>query len=121
MANNGTSQGKLASILSFIQGIVPLVVAIVVLYFFWTQLKSMMSLAQANAAEPLWSRSAYIYGGVEAIAFAAAGFLFGREVHRKRAEEAEKRADDNQQQADQAKTKATEAETKGRSLAQLVT
>ncbi len=45
-----------------------------------------------TAAENEWTRAIYLYTGVEAIVFAAAGFLFGREVNRQRAESAEKTA-----------------------------
>jgi hypothetical protein len=45
-----------------------------------------------GAGEPQWSRAVYIFGGVEAVAFAAAGFFFGKEVHRERAETAESEA-----------------------------
>ena len=41
-----------------------------------------------------WERWVYVFGAVEAIAFAAIGWMFGREVNRERAENAEKRADD---------------------------
>jgi len=42
--------------------------------------------------EILWSRSTFIFGSVEAIAFAAAGYFFGREVNRERAEKSEDKA-----------------------------
>src|SRR2546425_13259833 len=77
--------------LSFVQGVVPLIVAIAVLFIFWSLMRQMMG--QTKVPELEWSRSAYLYAGVEAIAYAAAGFLFGREVHRQRAEKAEQRAD----------------------------
>jgi hypothetical protein len=44
-----------------------------------------------------WDKALFLYKGIEAIALAAAGFLFGREVHRDRAEKAEERADRNEQ------------------------
>ena len=44
-----------------------------------------------------WERWVYVFGGVEAIAFTAIGWVFGREVNRERAENAEQRADDAQQ------------------------
>jgi hypothetical protein len=40
-----------------------------------------------------WERWVYVFGAVEAIAFAAIGWVFGREVNRERAEKAETRAD----------------------------
>lgn len=59
-----------------------------------------------GATETEWARAAYLFAGVEAIAFAAAGYLFGRAAHRERAERAE-----------QARL---EAEERARSLAQAV-
>jgi hypothetical protein len=41
-----------------------------------------------------WNRMIFIYGGIEAVAFAAVGWFFGKEVNRQRAENAETRADD---------------------------
>jgi hypothetical protein len=55
-------------------------------------------LFQLDLSEVSWSRAAFLLNGVEAVAFAAAGYLFGREVHRgvaaseaKRAQEVEKK------------------------------
>jgi hypothetical protein len=47
----------------------------------------------------VWTRNVYLLTGYEAIAFAAAGYIFGKEVHRKEAEKAEERADNAQEQA----------------------
>ena len=38
--------------------------------------------------EIIWSRRTYLLAGAEAIVFVAAGWLFGKEVHRKEAEKA---------------------------------
>ncbi|HJX29247.1 MAG TPA: hypothetical protein VJ885_15155 [Thermoanaerobaculia bacterium] len=63
-----------------------------------------------------WTRATYLLNGVEAIAFAAAGFLFGREVQRGRAESAERRAENAE-----AVAKGTQEDAaKGRSLATMV-
>jgi hypothetical protein len=43
-----------------------------------------------------WNQMIYLFGAVEAIAFSACGFFFGREVHRDRADKAEQRADRNE-------------------------
>jgi len=45
-----------------------------------------------SASEQAWLRTIYAFAGVETLAFAAAGFLFGREVNRSRTEAAEARA-----------------------------
>ncbi|MFT7022422.1 MAG: hypothetical protein ACJA07_001506 [Rhodococcus sp. (in: high G+C Gram-positive bacteria)] len=59
-----------------------------------------------GTTEIVWSRYAYIVGGLEAIVFAAVGWLFGREVNRGTAEVAKKQADAATQAADAAKGKA---------------
>jgi len=61
-------------------------------------------LEKVDTGEPDWSRLIYLFSGVEAIVFAAAGFLFGREVNRKRAENAE----EGKKLADKQKEKAKE-------------
>lgn len=48
--------------------------------------------AQVTAGEVAWARLAWIFSGVEAIAFAAAGALFGSSVQRRHTEDAEARA-----------------------------
>lgn len=73
-------------------------------------------LGQLSADETTWSRALYLFAGVEAIAFAAAGYVFGREVHRTRALEAESRAHHALQQWQQWSQRALEAEAKGQSL-----
>lgn len=70
--------------------------------------------------ELLWERYIYLYGAVEAIAFAAAGFLFGREVNRQRAEKAEATAHEKTEEATQAKQDAAAAKEKGQSLAKAI-
>lgn len=57
-------------------------------------------LVDIEAAELTWSRRVYVFGAVEAVAFAGVGWLFGREVHRERAEVAEDRAASAEQKAD---------------------
>jgi hypothetical protein len=66
--------------------------------------------------EVLWERYIYLYGAVEAIAFAAAGFLFGREVNRQRAEKAEETAHQKTEEASQAKEGAAAANANGQAL-----
>lgn len=60
-----------------------------------------------------WERWVYVFGAVEAIAFAAVGWVFGREVNRQRAEQAEEQASD-------AATKEKEEREKGAALAGLL-
>jgi hypothetical protein len=90
---------------------VPFVVAIVILIGFAWLIMVLMGKAQ-GASELEWTRAMYLLNGVEAVAFAAAGFLFGREVHRQQAEKAEERATEATQLADNAKETAAQAETR---------
>jgi hypothetical protein len=48
-------------------------------------------LLHVTETEPVWARTTYLYSSVQAIAFAAVGWLFGREVHREQAQIAERR------------------------------
>lgn len=70
--------------------IVLLIAAMALLFFGWLTITMLGKTAEQS--ETTWSRALYLYRGVEALAFAAAGFLFGREVQRRRADEAEERA-----------------------------
>lgn len=56
-------------------------------------------IGKVGVKDPDWSRLIYLFSGVEAIVFAAAGFLFGKEVNRKRAEQAEIEKDHAKKQA----------------------
>lgn len=60
-----------------------------------------------------WDRWVYVFGTAEAVAFTAVGWLFGREVSRKRADTAESRAHTAEQEKDT-------AEQWGRTLAGMV-
>jgi hypothetical protein len=87
--------------------------------------------ADDKLAETDWSRSVYVLLGVEAIAFTAVGWLFGREVHRGEAQaakqdaaQAKSDAKEQRSNVDGAKEKeagarerAVAAEVKGRALA----
>lgn len=59
-------------------------------------------------------------GGLEAIAFSAAGYLFGKEVHREQAENAERRATETQRRLEMTTTEAASAKEKGRTLREAI-
>jgi cytochrome bd-type quinol oxidase subunit 1 len=61
-----------------------------------------------------WERWVYVFGAAEAIAFAALGWVFGKEVNRQRAEAAE-------DTAKKAKKGEADERAKGASLAGMVT
>lgn len=69
-----------------------------------------------NAEELQWTRAMSLLSGVEAIAFAGAGYLFGSEVHRKQAESAEKKAEKAEEKAQESE----QAATNGKILAESV-
>ena len=119
---NNTEEGnppsRLSALLSFTQGIIPLLVALFILWYFGTALKRMFGLTSPSVTEVEWGRNVFLYGGLEALAFAAAGFLFGREVNRQRAETAERRADSAQRSADAARNSAAISAANGRALAE---
>lgn len=56
-----------------------------------------------------WTRAVYLLSGVEAIAFAAAGYFFGTEVNRVRAEKAEDDAEKQGQKADEKEKETQQA------------
>ena len=57
-------------------------------------------LTQSGANDAKWGRIVWVFASVEAVAFAAAGVLFGTTVNRQRAEVAEQQATANQRDAE---------------------
>ena len=66
-------------------------------------------LIDVDVEEVTWSRRVYIFAAVEAITFAGVGWLFGREVHRERAEVAEDRAANAEQKTGAVSATATQS------------
>ena len=96
-----------------------LIIALVILAGFSYLLYEMYTFAGTDQAQ-MWERRMVLYGTVEALAFTAAGYLFGKEVHREQAEKAEERADKKTTETEQAKAQAAEETAKGRTLANLI-
>jgi uncharacterized integral membrane protein len=65
------------------------------------------ALSELDAREPRWTRLAWLFSAVEAIAFAAAGALFGSSVHRARAERAEAEARTTRKDAERGRALAS--------------
>ncbi|MGH3833570.1 MAG: hypothetical protein ACRDRS_24565 [Pseudonocardiaceae bacterium] len=63
-------------------------------------------LVEVNASEVTWERLLVVLGSVEAVAFAAAGALFGTTVQRQRVEDQRARADVAESRADTYQTAA---------------
>ncbi len=57
-------------------------------------------IVMSDAKETEWTRIAWVFASVEAVAFAAAGLLFGTTINRQRAEQAEQKANANQKDAE---------------------
>jgi hypothetical protein len=83
-----------------------------------TLLAILLSKPMMDAME--WERYTYLLTGVETITFTAIGWLFGKEVHREQAQQADLRADQTQQIAMVATGNAAEEKTKGRMIAKTV-
>jgi hypothetical protein len=59
-----------------------------------------------------WQRLIYLLEGIEAIAFAAAGYLFGSEVHRKEAADAKKGEQEAQRKEEASNQLSTQSQVK---------
>jgi hypothetical protein len=92
-------------------------VAVIVLVCFGTVLQKMLSQTGPEIADAQWSRYTFLYSGLEALAYAAAGFLFGREVNRQRADRAEDDAAKSQAIAFDAQSTAAASVANGQALA----
>ena len=82
---------------------------------------------QLGLEEPLWGHAMVIFTSIESIALTAAGYLFGREVNRARAVQAEQQANQAQQlaisatqEAARATQEAAREAQKGRNVAETV-
>ncbi len=98
--------------LDYLKYILPFLIAIGVLvaYVYFV----MFLLDEIKAENNDWARMMILFSSVEAIVFAAAGFLFGQQINKKRAEkaeEAEKEAKDEKKEIKEEK-KAVEMEKK---------
>jgi hypothetical protein len=98
-----------------------------VLFFGAVAVFLLTSADDPSTSETVWNRRVYAYGAVEAIAFTAVGWLFGREVNRKAAENATKQADAASKEAASARSEASNRAVdaaaegaKGRALAAAV-
>ena len=65
----------------------------------WAVLAIVMMVASFSTTEIEWSRLIWVFSSIEAVAFAAAGVLFGTTVNRQRAEQADARAGANERDA----------------------
>jgi len=66
-------------------------------------------LFKSKIEEPSWSRMLYLFSGIEAIVFAALGYVFGKDIHRIRAEKAEENVEEAKKETDKAKKETDNA------------
>jgi hypothetical protein len=62
-----------------------------------------------SGSDTAWNRLVYLLTGVEAVAFAGAGWVFGKEVHRAEVQRVEDQVKTEQERADQAEGDARQA------------
>ena len=91
-----------------VKGYASVIVALAAIGLFILLIREMLGLI--GSEEPMWSRAVHLLTGVEAIAFSAAGFLFGKEVHRQQAEKAMERADKAEATLDGCRKQVQESE-----------
>ncbi len=96
--------------------ITSLVFAGIILIGFTILIVFMWQLTGDSIKETQWSRAVFLFAAVEAITFTAIGFVFGREVNRERAANAEATAKDAQQQAQDASQEGADAKAKAKAL-----
>ncbi|HEV7590912.1 MAG TPA: hypothetical protein VGO40_22565 [Longimicrobium sp.] len=77
---------------------IPLFLAALALVL-WVVFAVMMLVNAKAASEVFWARLAFLFASVEAIAFGAAGALWGVTIQKERAERAERAAEENAQDA----------------------
>ena len=77
----------------------PALVVAVLAVALWGAFVVILALVADTANEVLWARYGFLLASVEAVAFAAAGALFGASIQRERAEKAEERAEQNASEA----------------------
>lgn len=92
--------------------------AFAIIIFFGIFIYYMLNITKAN--EPEWSRTIYLFSGIEAIAFAATGFIFGKEVHRKEAKSAEIRASNAEKSTINAEKTALVLESNAKALTEAI-
>jgi hypothetical protein len=73
----------------------------------WAGFAILLALNAGNASEVLWSRLGFVFASIEAVAFGAAGALWGVSIQRERAEKAEAAAARNSSDAAKGQALAT--------------
>lgn len=83
-------------------------------------LATLMALNADTGNDVQWQRWAGLFAAIEALAFTAIGWVFGREINRERAEGAERRAGGAERDRGEARERAAREHEKGKSLARQI-
>lgn len=108
MATDKSAVRAVSALATSLKDLLAPFVAIVIIVGFIASI--IFLLVQTSVSDLQWARDVYLFGGIEAIAFAAAGFLFGTQVQRQHiqgADERAKQANDRAQQSDERAMSAT--------------
>lgn len=103
------------ALVSRVRGLAAVIVAVLVLIGF-AVFVAFLAIRVTSSSEESWTRLVYLFGAVEALVFTAFGWLFGREVHRQAAKNAEARADSAENRAEVASTEAADQKARGEAL-----
>jgi hypothetical protein len=95
---------------------VAVAVAVIALLALAAMIWALWGKADDSNNETAWARWTFLLAGVEAIAFAGAGFLFGREVNRAAVQTAQSQAAEANESARQQAERAGGAEAAGRTV-----
>jgi hypothetical protein len=84
----------------------PALAAAIIALVLWAIFVALMAFQAGTENELLWTRLAFLFASVEAVAFAAGGAMWGNSIQRERAEKAEARASENEESASNGKALA---------------
>jgi hypothetical protein len=115
-ADAGGGGGVWKTVVESIRGGTAVLVAVGFLIAFLVAIYIMWGKADDLDNETAWARWTFLLAGIEAVAFAGAGWLFGREVHRAQVESAQAQADQAQEQAAVEGQRAAAAEAGGNAM-----
>jgi len=108
-------EGSDDSLVTRLRGVAAVIVAVVTMVGF-AVFVAFLVVKASSANDTSWTRFVYLFGAVEALVFTAFGWLFGREVNRQAAKNAEARADSAQERAETAKSAAADQKARGEAL-----
>ncbi len=110
-ARRGTTSKDARAVMAPVVTVCALIVLLVAILYL---------IGQTSSSDLVWTRTVYALTPIVTIAFAAAGWLFGREVHRQEVVNAQAQAEQAQDERDQAQNERDEERSRGILLASAV-